>query len=266
MGYVKTSAEVEEIQQLVAAWTFVGDQVSVEFETTPEFVEYILPPCLEPPARPTGFVNVSRWQSALAGEFDMAWVGVLARYGEIEGAYTIQMLLNGDTPIAIGREWMGEVKKRAEMGYFHDGPHIYGFGARHGVRVIEVNGLFGIDEGPAEASFHTLEIKAFPAAEGRGLEYDPLLIVRNSHANYRSLRRGSADITLRGTEFDPLDTVPVVSIGEAVHTVGETRSTIEQKIPFANRADYLPYVFGRHYDDLRLFPSPARYTLEQTLA
>jgi acetoacetate decarboxylase len=266
MGYVKSAEEVEEIQRHISPSTYVGDQLSVEFETTAEFVKYILPPCLDPPERPTGLVNVSRWQSTVAGEFDVAWVGVMARYGEIEGTYTVEMLLSGDTPVSIGRERLGEVKKRGEMGYFHDGPYIYGFGARHGVRVIEVTAKLGPDEGPEEASFHTLELKAFPAAEGRGLEYDPLLVVRNSHATHRSVRRGSADITLRGTEFDPLDTVPIVSVGTATHVVGETVSAIGEKVSFANRDDYLPYVLGRHYDDLRLFPSPARYTPEHATA
>lgn len=266
MGYVKTKAEVAEIQRMMTHARYVCDGVTVAFETTPAFVEYILPPCLQPTPQPTGFVNVSRWQSVHSGEFDLAWVGIMAQFGNIEGAYTIAMLLNGDTPISIGRERWGEVKKRAELGYFHDGPHLYGFGARNGVRLIEVRATLGADEGPSETRSHSLEIKAFPAADGVGLEYDPVLVVRDSRATYRSVRRGSAKITLRGTEFDPLDTVPIVSVGEATHVVGETIPQVTQRVPLANRDDYLPYVLGRHYDDLRLFPQPARYNVDSVVA
>jgi acetoacetate decarboxylase len=268
MGYVKTAEEVSDIQQLLSSARFLADAVTVEFETTTEFVEYLLPPCLEPAAEPLGFVNVSRWQSAYCGEFDAAWVGVKARFEDIEGSYTIELMIDRDTAIATGREQWGEVKKRADMGYYHDGPYIYGYAERYGVRLIEVNAALGPDEGPAEADDddHTFELKAFPAADGIGLEYDPLLITRHSRAAYRSVRRGSAEITLRGTEFDPLDTVPIVSVGEAIHAVGDVQFTGSERRAFGNRADYLPYVLGRNYDDLRLFPQPARYRMEQPTA
>jgi acetoacetate decarboxylase len=263
MGYVKTPEEVEEILERFRVPTFVSDQVSVEFETTPEFVEYLLPPCLEPAERPSAMANVSRWQSTYCGEFDLAWVAILARYGDYEGWYSVSVLLNGDTPISTGREQWGEIKKRAELGYYHDGPHVYGFGQRNGVKLVEVDATFGPDEGPAEGVGHTLEIKAFLDTYGNGFEYDPLMVVTTMTDTYRSVRRGTAELTLRGTEFDPLDTMPIVSVGEAFHTVGETIVSVEATDPLTNRDDYLPYILGRFYDDVRCFKQPARYRASQ---
>ena len=45
MGFVKTPEEVKEIQALLSKGRFTVESVSIEFETTFEFLRKVLPPC-----------------------------------------------------------------------------------------------------------------------------------------------------------------------------------------------------------------------------
>lgn len=263
MGYVKSSEDVAAMLSLMKRAHYVADQVNVEFTSTTDFIEHVLPPCLEPVDEPRGVINVSRWQSIYCGEFDMGCVYLFARHRNIEGVYCLNMFMSGEAPITMGREHYGEPKKLARMGYHHDGPYIYGYVERHGVRLIEVNATLGEDEGPAEAEFHALELKAFPAAKGDGLEYDPLLVVSTNVDTHRSVRSGTAEVTLRGTAHDPLETIPIVSLGKAVHTVGESITCVTDTYAYPDRDAYLPYTLGRDYDNTTLLARPYRYTAEE---
>ncbi len=79
MGFVKTAAEVAEIQQYFQHPRWMVTRTQVEFETSHEFVRTVLPPCLDPPESPTGVVSIGRWQSHCCGEFDTASTFIKAR-------------------------------------------------------------------------------------------------------------------------------------------------------------------------------------------
>jgi acetoacetate decarboxylase len=263
MSFVKTADEVAEIQRLLTATRYVVDQLVIGFRTTEEFVREVLPPCLGPAEKPSGMAAICRGQSSFCGEYDLAWVGLNARYGEIEGIYTLSMLVSGDSgdmPVILGREVWGEVKKHARLGYSHDGPRVRGYAERHGVRVVEIEAtLEPVEVGPRSLNYATLDIKAYPAADAVGFQSAPLLVVLDVEENDDTVRRGEGRLTLRGTPHDPLDTIPIVSTGRALQAMGETIFTFRALHELPDSDALLPYVYGRAYDDLSLFPRPLRY-------
>jgi acetoacetate decarboxylase len=250
MGYVKTPQEVARTQGLLSAGSrFQVESLSLEFETTAEFVREVLPPCFAPVETPRALARVSCWRSDQE-DFDSAIVGLIARYGELEGFYTLLMVLNGDMPVTRGRELWGEVKKTGSARLYHLGGAMYGYGERNGTRLVEIEAELGPDLGPETVEGHSLEVKAFPTADGAHLQYDPLMLAWHARSAYTNVREGTGRLTLTGTPWDPVDTIPVVRTGLARHTIGTSlyRCVREEVLP--DRDAYLPYVYGRHYDDL----------------
>ncbi|WP_143494544.1 MULTISPECIES: hypothetical protein [unclassified Pseudomonas] len=44
--------------------------------------------------------------------------------------------------------------------------------------------------------------------------------------NYRVCREGTATLKLAGNEFDPLDSIPLVSVGKARYSQGESSGVV----------------------------------------
>lgn len=258
--YVRTPDEIQRIQKILADGRFTTDGIEVAFETTRAYVEEVLPPCLAPAASPVGVINVSKWEGEMCGEFGAAIVWLRAAHQGVEGLYCLMMLISGDMPVTLGREVWGECKKVGSMDVHHDGPYVYGYGERNGTRLIEIEAQLGADEGPALGVKDTLfELKAQIDTSGYGLQYDPLLVVLEAESNFGTVRRGTAQVTLRGSRWDPVDEIPIVSFGEATHVVGESSYRVVETFPQPDRDALLPYVLGRSYDDLTLFRVPQRH-------
>ncbi|WP_373562285.1 acetoacetate decarboxylase family protein [Pseudomonas prosekii] len=85
--------------------------VSIEFETTFEFLRSVLPPCFDLPETPTTIASISRWQSELCGEFDCGIISLKCRYKELEGTTMLVLIMSGDMPVTIGREMWGGGKE-----------------------------------------------------------------------------------------------------------------------------------------------------------
>jgi acetoacetate decarboxylase len=260
MGFVKTPEEVKEIQQLLAEGRFTTEGVTVEFETTREFVRSVLAPCFEPTDKPIAYANVSRWQSNVCGEFDCAIVFLQCRYKDYQGTTMLSIIISGDMPVSIGREMWGEPKKTGTAQLFVDGHEVYGYAERNGARLIEIDAQFGPDLGPVSMNSLDFELKATPHVTGIGLQEDVILTCMNNHEDYRVRREGSATLKFNGTPMDPLDTIPIVSVGKAYYSQGESSWTVPWFDTLPDREAYLPYIYGQKYDDFRLFRSARRFT------
>ncbi len=265
MSFVKTAKEISQIEQLTYGMRFLGESISVEFETTREFVQTVLPPGLDPVTGDLGttaVVQLTRGQGWGAGEYDSGVISLRARRGDREGFYGLTRWCLGTLPNQIGRELWGEVKKPAEFGYYRDEEYIYGWVARGGAHLIDLRATVGEKSGPSDQAVPVFEIKAFPAAMGPGLEYDPLLLTQTYHMHYHWKRRGTAQLAFDGTVSDPLHTIPVISVGEATQVSFEMRLVTDKVEKLCDADDYLPYLWGRHYDDTRIFPAPLRWAEE----
>ncbi len=86
------------------------------------------------------------------------------------------MLVTGDMPIAWGREVWGEVKKAGTIGYFPTNASVFAYGERQGMRLVEIEAQLTGEAEVTPSGGRAFEIKAYPAADGVGLQYDPLLV------------------------------------------------------------------------------------------
>ena len=259
MGFVKTAAEVAEIEELLSKGQFTTESLTIEFRTSQEFVRSVLAPCFEPADEPIAYANVSHWQSALCGEFDCGIVYLKCRYKKFEGTTMLTLFVSGDTPVTIGREMWGEGKKTGTAQLFFDGHEAYGYAERNGVRLIEINAELGPDLGPSRAENLDFELKAQPHTTGRGFQNDVVLSCLKTDESYRVNREGTGKLKFAGTKFDPLDTIPIASVGKAYYSEGASCWTVPWFDVLANQDAYKPYIYGQNYDDFRYFARPARF-------
>ena len=258
--FVKTAKEVEEIESLLAKGDFTVEAVTVEFETTMEFLREVLPPCFDLPQKPTASASVSRWQSNLCGEFNCGIVFLNCSYKGIGGTTMLTLFVSGDSPVTIGRELWGEGKKTGTAELYIDGGDAYGYTERNGVRLIEITAELGPDQGQyTSRDAMDFELKAQPHTTGRGLQGNVILTGLRIIEDYNTVRSGPATLKFAGTPFDPLDTIPVVSVGAATYSIGEASTLVDFFDELSAETDYRPYIYGQKYDDFRLFSKAARF-------
>lgn len=62
-----------------------------------------------------------------------------------------------------------------------------------------------------------------------------------------------------GNEFDPLDTIPVVSVGKATYSQGESSWVVPWFDTLENPDAYVPFIYGQKFGDFRLFHKAKRF-------
>lgn len=258
-SYVRSRQDIDRIEATFSKPQWLYEGLRVEFLTTPEFVRDVLPPGLEPVDEPLGLVSLGRWQSGVCGEFDTGSVFLQARHGDTVGYYNLTMLVSGEMPVVWGREVWGEVKKHGRIGVYRDGNQFFAWAERHGRRLIEIEADLSAEKHDVEATSVALEVKAYPSATGVGLEYDPLLVKLESKARYRKVIEGDATLVMRNGDHDPLGTVPIKTILGASFAEGASSYSVLGTERLCSAEEYMPYFYGRHYDDFLQFPVAARY-------
>lgn len=259
MGFVKTAAEVSEIEQLFNKGQFTTESVTIEFETTAEFLREVLPPCFDMPDTPLCYANVSHWQSALCGEFDCGIIYLSCKHKGEAGTTMLTLFVSGDMPVTIGREMWGEGKKTGIARFYRDGDEVYGYCERNGVRLIEIDAILGPDKGPYKGVVKDWELKAQPHTTGLGFQNKVVLSCLDTAEDYRVTREGTGSLKLAGTDMDPLHTIPVVKVGGVSYAEGASCWTIPSWEVLDDGIDYRPWIYGQKYDDFRYFHRPKRF-------
>ncbi|KAL3472831.1 acetoacetate decarboxylase-domain-containing protein [Aspergillus californicus] len=253
MPFVATPEQVKAFQAFSHRPGFSQEVISVDFVTTEDFVRSVLPPGLEPASKPVGTVSISTWESRLCGEFECTMVSLQATVNGVEGKYILTLIVSGDMPVTWGREIWGEVKKTGTSQLYRSGTRRFGYGERKGVRLVELAADFTTDLPPNTEEGLGYEIKAYPSSTGIGLHGDPRLVTLRIVDNNATRATGKGKMVLRGTKSDPLHEIPILSIGDFTYVSGVTDYTVQSETPMEVGDRYLPYLIGRHYDDLRLF-------------
>ena len=246
MGYRLTDDELMAFQAGVEGSIYTVIGMDVWFTTTREFLAEVLPPCFTVPDEPIGYVQFSAGEGAGMG-FHSVTIYVAAKFGEIEGFYDLTMVLSGDMTVILGREMLGESKKRAEFGFSAELPHVSGFAERAGTKIIQVAGEFGENLGTLDTVRNGMHLKAFLNTDATDLEYDPIVFVATCTTHYDSYYEGTGTLELTSTEGDPCGTIPIVSVDRAVFGKRSATYALSQH-PIEGREGYLPYVIGRSYD------------------
>ena len=265
-GFVKTDDELERIAAVLGPWRYVLDEISCEFETTWEFARWVLPPCFEPVGseeenRAHAFAGILDIACCHFGAFTADDIAIHCRFGEIEGDYIIHTVHGTDGHVHAGRDVWGGPKKFGTGHVFHDGDQHFAFSERGGRRLIEIEAeLTGPELAPRTSIAKTFALKMFPSATGRGLEYPPLLNIWDSQETAMSLREGTGTLRWGHSAYDPVDTIPIVSVGTVRATKAEFQYDALTQIQVEDPDNvYARYYWGTYMDDPTFERMPARW-------
>ncbi|EXK80055.1 acetoacetate decarboxylase [Fusarium oxysporum f. sp. raphani 54005] len=260
MSFVATPEEVQAFEDLSSNPSFSQELIVTDFETTPEFIQSVLPPNFEAGDTPTGHISVGTFESKLCGEFDCAMVSIDVKFNGRPGTYLLELIVSGDMPVTWGREVWGEVKKTGTCKIWRSGNYRYAVAERYGVRLIELQGEFGDDQPPRIRENTAYEIKAYPHSMGRGLQWAPKVNQLKVVEHDTRWSKGTGRITIRGTSSDPLHSIPIKAISEFIYCSGRSDYNVVADYDLGATDAYLPYLVGRHYDDLRRFKVGIQWT------
>ncbi|KAM5341310.1 hypothetical protein ACJ41O_014341 [Fusarium nematophilum] len=260
MSFVASPNEVRVWEELSSKPSFSQELITLDFTTTPEFIKSVLPPGFEPGDEPRGHISVGTFESRLCGEFDCAMVSIDVKFRGRPGTHMLELLISGDTPVTWGREVWGEVKKTGICRMWRSGNYRYAYAERGGVRLLELQGEFGRSLDPRKRENIAYEIKAYPDSMGKGLQWEPKVNILTVEEYDTSYSVGSGRLVVRGTAADPLHSIPILSISEMEYVSGRADYTVIEQHDLGCGQAYMPYLVGRHYDDLRQFKVGIEWT------
>lgn len=260
MSYVASPEEVAVFEDFSSQPKFSQEAITCDFTTTKEFVQSVLPPHFKPAAEPTGHIYVGTMESRLCGEFDCALISLDVIFNGKPGIYMLEMLISEDFPVTWGREIWGETKKTAFVKMQRSGNYRYAFAERNGVRLIEIEGEFGDELPPTTTESRNFEIKAYPGSRGKGVQWEPVVNELHVVEHHTRQSKGQGIVTLRGNRNNPIHSIPVLSITDLQYTSGLAEYTVINEYPLGVTKEYLPYLIGRHYDDMRTFKVGNQWT------
>lgn len=250
--FVKSAGQVEQLLQAYAAPSFDDIRsLSLTFETDPEVVRELIPPPLQPAPEPRISVSVYRVRrSNCVGPFNGASVNIACTFRGEPGFYCLAMPMDTGIAVIFGRELYAEPKKLAEVRLEEREGQARGIVIRHGIPFLEISGTFESPLEAVEASATTRHYyyKYLPAADGSGLAFDPELVCVTHEGRTHRAARGTGSITFRESVHDPLIDLPVLSVGPATLSDGDTRTRAEV-VATVPSADFLPHAFAKT-DDL----------------
>ena len=277
MAYVMTDQEVKDYSAFLRACESRRCELVVQFETTREFAEYVLPPCLDVPEAPvcTVYAGNSRefWNGRAirgdVGEEIVAGVSINTAYQGDPGSYGLTAIRDGDMSITVGRECWGVAKKRGDGKIFDAGDLMYAYGEREGTRVIEIEtslvpALPPFDFATQGRSYH-LKGQLDALAGGDRLQDDPVLLTLGGPVETTSARIGDPAKTwfkLTGTPNDPLDTIPIGDIVRVYFRTFRSVSGITDQVRLTDHATYLPYLLGKGWDNPTIPANLGEYAVE----
>lgn len=253
--FIASKEYCDAIQKELSNPRWSRSSLSMEFETDPEFLREILPPCFDMPDEAVGSVSIGKKQMSFGGEYDAAAVSFRAKYKQFDknATYTLALYISPDMPILMGREVWGEPKKEGIVQMYKCGTDIFAFAERNGTRLIELDGTLGENEGPQDgAVYYNLDMKCIPHGQGYGWQTNPVVLVQENYIHHHVMMKGEGKLTLRSGHFDSIGEIPVLKVGKLVYTESVTTTTIPVCDQLENPKQYLPYFYGAYYDNFDL--------------
>lgn len=199
--------------------------LTVFYRSDPDAIGRLLPAPLAPTADLV-IVHLYRMH-------DADWFGV---YGEsaiqipvvheasgTEGAFSPLLFVEGDGPVAAGREIYGQPKKSAAITLAPDGDLLVGRVRRNGIDVLTATTPYKQRVASAEdlerlASFRTnVNLKVIPSVDGAGAAVAELTARTLEDVVIHEVWRGPGTIELRPNAQAPVHLLPALEVVEAFH-------------------------------------------------
>ncbi len=214
-----------------------AEMLLVGFRTDPTVVQRVLPKPLEVPDDPLALAFVARYPETNFGvSYNEGALIVPASFKGEAGGYCLAMPVDNDMAMIGGRERHGFPKKLAdEIILDRDEDRAVGSVVRRGEEILHLEAALtdkidvrSLEQliGPAvpdlddqrSLPFVSFLFKHFPATDGTGFEYPPLLIRQVTLFRPRpDLVAGAGKIVMGAAPADPLGEIPVRDVTMAVH-------------------------------------------------
>jgi len=249
--FVASPETLEVMQSQFEKIHFSRSVIGATFETDPEFLRELLPPCFDMPDRAVGSASVGKWQMSIGGEFDIGSVDFQCKYRDIDknASYMVVLYLESDMSVFAGRDVWGEPKKVGSANIYKCGSDIYAFAQRNGTRVIEMDVALGEDSGPSDSVNYNLGVKASPSAQGWGFQHPPVALVTENHVHHFVNIPGTGTLKFNNGEFDRLGDIPVLRTLGFSYCESKTYSVVTRMDELENPDLYLPYYYGTFFDN-----------------
>ncbi|MFX0099586.1 MAG: acetoacetate decarboxylase family protein [Candidatus Hodarchaeota archaeon] len=267
MSFKRSPEEIKKKLEGSGTADFPGaEMVEVIWLTKPEIIKRILPPPLKPAKLPLAHAFVSNYPETNFGlPYLESALFVRCEHDGIEGNYCLAMHLDGpgkDLAMAGGRENFGFPKKLANISFNLEKRNFKGTSERHGVVNIDIatklNGrmndrrtpelLLGTDfisTGQTEEKGVTVNynIKHYPAVNGTGFEYKPILTKQETVFKPERMRFGIAELTLGSSPHDPWAEVEVDTLLTAIYIKGYNTMLRGSVVAELDPIEFAPYSY-----------------------
>jgi acetoacetate decarboxylase len=178
------------------------------YRTTREATQRVLPPPLEAPTDPQGYVYHLYSEMPAYGrpQYESAQF-VKAQYQDREGWYLLSNYVETDAALWIGRELYGLPKRMGEVKLVREGNKILGKTSRHGKELITAEMTITREE-PHEPFLETWTTKCGMSSEG-DLEYAKLICLPY-RVDQKESYVGTGEVTYGESDSDPVAELEVV--------------------------------------------------------
>jgi len=257
MGFVKTFDEI--MGSMRETFDFYdAEMLWVEWETKPEIYKRLIPPPLKPTEVPIVTAFVAHYPST---NYDVVYnesaLFLTVEYNGEPGLYCLSMPVTNDMAMAMGREAIGYPKKMADVSFERKGSRVGGWTERRGIRFMEfsaqLSGKFN-NESPShilnmlsndqkEVSGILYNYKHFPKPEGGGFDYNPRLIRQEVIFRPEERIKGTAEVTLKLSKYDPWAEVEIVKMLGAFYTKGNSSMKKGSVVAEVDQMQFAPYAF-----------------------
>jgi len=246
MGFVKSKKELEGYYSIGVRKFFNAQMLGAMFETKQEIVKRLLPPPLEPADTPGGFMFIAHYpETNLGPGYRESALYLRCKYQGELGSYCLSMPIDSEEDrMHNGRDIFGFPKKMARIHLERNGPEVYGWVERKGIRFVEVKAKLSgtLPELPKLGA--TFLFKAMPRIDLKPGFDGPVLLCRHqTEIEMKSLEIGTAQINFRDSYADPWAEIEITKIIAAFYLVSDNTMLPGKVLTEVAPDAYLPYYF-----------------------
>jgi acetoacetate decarboxylase len=194
-------------------------QLIVVFRSSGSAIRRLVPEPLEPNADDVAFLMIGSMVTDEFGTYGEAIVAIPSRIGEVTGSHVVFHYVEGDKPMAAGRELMGWPKKAGDIEWAEAGGRVTATCARDGESLIAATAELVQPAADEDLQLDPtwLNLRVIPSAGGDGRpDIAQITATTLRDITVEDARKGPASIRLGSTATDPLEMLDVHEVVGAV--------------------------------------------------
>jgi acetoacetate decarboxylase len=260
MSFVKTYDEIVKNRNETTDF-YDAEMITAVWETTPAAIEKLLPPPLQPAAKPIVLAFVGNYPSTnFSLPYKESALFVKVSFEGQEVFYCLSMPVTDDMAMAAGREVWGYPKKLANIELQREGDTVQGSTERHNIQFMNVKAnltgkindnsamdeLLGLGINPkGEYTISAFNFKHPPSpVAAETFDHLPRLIKGETVFRPKTFIFAEVEVELTPSEIDPWYELPVERMLGGFYTVGDNSMLRNGKLlAEVDSIEFAPYAF-----------------------